>query len=127
MNSRVYDLGWKLTIKKYHVKVQREKFTIIFRKYKYLQYFIWKYAILSDFDFDIWNHLVFDLQGSAGHEVSGHEISNHWISPSIVRFIAFGSFKSNEEPIFGTLTRDPSAEGTGRKGTSYLDGTLYPY
>ena len=53
MNSRVYDLGWKLTMKTYHVKVQREKYTIIFRKYKYLQYFIWKYAILRDFDFDI--------------------------------------------------------------------------
>ena len=53
MNSRVYDLGWKLTMKTYHVKVQRENFTIIFRKYKYLQYFIWKYAILRDFDFDI--------------------------------------------------------------------------
>ena len=48
MNSRVYDLGLKLPMKTYHVKVQREKFTINFRKY-----FIWKYAILRDFDFDI--------------------------------------------------------------------------
>ena len=25
------------------------------------------------------------------------------------------------------VTRDPSAEGTGRKGAFYLDRTLFPY
>ena len=83
-------------------------------------------------------------------ENSGAKARN-WNSTNIVRITtAMGLFTSSFEAKYKIISttidnkaqinvsmwfiylnpmnkiRDPSAEGTGRKGTTYLDGTLYP-